>query len=77
MNRTETVSRILQLERERDALVRANLKLRDFLLAQARECKSCEGTGCSTEVYTLHGQSAERVIDCPDCAPEREVLNGS
>jgi hypothetical protein len=70
----ELTARLLKLERERDALFRANLKLRDFLLKLARTCDGCSGTGCSTEVYTLHGQSAERVIECPDCADIRLVL---
>jgi hypothetical protein len=68
-------ARLLKLERERDALFRANLKLRDKLLELCRNC-SCDGTGCSTEVYTLHGKSAERVIECPDCEDIRKCLEG-
>lgn len=68
MNRTETVARILQLERERDALFRANLKLRDFLLRKARECASCGGTGCVTVMVP------RRVEKCGDCLDIREVL---
>jgi hypothetical protein len=77
MNRTDTVGRIIQLERERDDLVRTNFKLRDKLLELAKQCNKCDGTGCVTKRW-LDGyfKPQERVEDCPKCHDIREVLHG-
>jgi hypothetical protein len=65
-------SRIVKLERERDQLVRTNLKLRDLLLKQAKECTSCDGAGVVTVIDS--DTDRERQEPCGDCYPIREVL---
>jgi len=61
--------RILTLERERDELVRANFKLRDFLLKKANECESCGGKGVVTVLVP------RREEPCGDCLDIRAVLD--
>ena len=53
----------------------ANLRLRDFLLARAKECPSCGGTGIVT-VLIRSGSKAgeERQEKCGDCESLRAVL---
>lgn len=70
MTQKELTRRIFVLERERDGLRAENCKLRDFLLARARECESCDGTGCAT----VHEETGPRVEACGDCYPIRDVL---
>lgn len=50
------------------ALIEENTRLRDKLLAIAKECAACDGTGCVTDGFQL------RVIPCPDCEDIRAVL---
>ena len=55
------------------ALCSAFLKCRDKLLEIAKECASCDGTGCITvedEMVTAFG----RVLPCPQCEDIRECL---
>jgi hypothetical protein len=66
--------KILLLERERDQLREVNSRLRDFLLARAKECESCGGTGCVTVKYYFADVENERVEDCGDCYDYRAVL---
>lgn len=76
----DLTARVLQVERQRDELFRANLKLRDYLLARARECEACGGTGCVTVMryagapLYFEGEKIERVEPCGDCHDLREVL---
>jgi hypothetical protein len=66
MNRAGT-ARIIQLERERDDLVRSNLKLRDKLLDLARKCGYCRGVGTIPD-------KAGPPLPCPVCTHIRKVL---
>lgn len=47
-----------------------NGRLRDKLLAMARECAGCGGTGRVTERLL----QAERTVPCEDCADIRKTL---
>jgi hypothetical protein len=67
MNRVDATARILQLERERDDLVRINFKLRDKLLDLANKCGYCRGSG---KVPEKTGPSSP----CPVCSHIRKVL---
>jgi DnaJ-class molecular chaperone len=68
--------RIIKLERERDELVRANLKLRDFLLQRANACERCGGSG---SINQLKDKALPYLgttpVPCPDCADLRKVLD--
>lgn len=62
------------------ALVASNLKMRDKLLALAKECAACGGTG-SVRVYHRVGRRyspgetvTERIEPCGDCIDIREAL---
>lgn len=63
-----------------DRVVTQNLAMRDFLLARAKECEACGGTGCVTVMryagapLYFEGEKVERVEDCGECEPIRELL---
>ena len=65
--KVSSAARILQLERERDDLVRANFKLRDKLLELAHKCGYCRGAGTVPE-------KAGPPLPCPVCTHIRKVL---
>jgi hypothetical protein len=72
-------AKLLRAERQRDELVRENLRLRDFLLARAKECEACGGTGCVTVTVTLYDEAVNDFVEdrqepCGDCLDIREVL---
>jgi hypothetical protein len=67
---SDLTARLLRTERHRDELFRANLRYRDFLLKLAKDCESCDGTGCAT----VHDETGTRVEPCPECEDIREVL---
>jgi predicted nucleic acid binding AN1-type Zn finger protein len=72
---THLNARLIKVERERDALVLVNFKLRDKLLELAKQCNECDGTGCVTKRWLdQHFQPQERVEDCPKCHDIRSVL---
>jgi hypothetical protein len=74
LNVRDANARILLLERERDQLMRAHLKMRDKLLEYAKECIKCDGAG----MVTVNHPPPQRptVEPCPSCADLRELLDG-
>lgn len=50
-----------------------NVRLRNCVLAVAKECAECGGTGCVT-ARSIMGTGSEMVLPCPDCADLREAL---
>lgn len=68
-------SRILQLERAHDDLLRDNLRYRDKLPALAKACTECRGTGVVIQVtWGNRGTRVESQSDCTECADIRKVL---
>lgn len=67
MSRSDANAHIIQLERERDDLVRDNLRYRDKLLELARKCGYCRGAGTIPE---KQGPPSA----CPVCTHIRKVL---
>jgi hypothetical protein len=72
MRSADAAARILQLERERDELFRANLRLRDVMLKRAKDCKKCGGTGC--EKTCNDSGRVVAALPCPECKDFRAVL---
>lgn len=72
----DATARILQLERQRDELQRVNFKMRDALLAYAKECIKCDGTGCVPfEDDVFHEREVVRTVPCPVCYDLRELID--
>ena len=60
---------------ENATLREQNLRMRDYLLALAKECIRCHGTGLRTLNYVRDGIEMDADDQpCPDCAEIRAVL---
>jgi hypothetical protein len=74
MTLKEAIRALALAQRERDSLREVNCKLRDYLLARAKECEACDGCGVVTVYTTDIMNDPGHQEPCGDCYALREVL---